>query len=87
MKNYCWYNLKIDVKDCFLDDYKFPKVWGQYGVWHSLSATVFKKEWLMYMKEIGLPIFSTMIFYRGPYVHTAKAHVRSEEHTSELQSH
>lgn len=75
MKNHCWYNLRINVDNCFLDNYKFPTPHGRYGVWHPRAETVFNRTWLTYMKKIGLPIYSTMIFYRGPYAHTAQAHV------------
>lgn len=75
MSDHCWYNLSINVKNCFLKDFKFPAITGRYGVWHLNAKNVFNAEWLMYMKSIGLPIASVMIFYRDSYAHTAQAHI------------
>lgn len=72
---HCWYNLKIDTTNCFLDGYKFPEPRGQYGIWHPLAKDVFNPAWLKYVNEIGLPIYSVMMFYRGPYASTVGAHV------------
>jgi len=75
MSNKCWYNLKIDISNCFLEGYKLPEPVGKYGIWHPLAKDVFNPQWLRYTRSIGLPIYSVMIFYRGPYAHTAQAHV------------
>lgn len=75
MTTHCWYNLKIDTTDCFSETFKFPEVTGRYGVWHPLAKDVFNARWLEYASSLGLPIYSVMIFYRGPYAHTAQAHV------------
>ena len=72
---HCWYNLNIDIKNCFLDGYKFPVPTRRYGIWHPLARDVFKHEWLEYLSSLGLPIYSVMIFYRGPWASTAEAHV------------
>lgn len=73
--DYCWYNLNINIKNCFNPTFKFPTVTGRYGVWHVNAINVFNTEWLTYMKSLGLPIYSVMIFYRDSYAHTAQAHI------------
>jgi hypothetical protein len=73
--SHCWYKLKISVKDCFLPGYKFPTPTGRYGVWHPKATEVFNNQWLQYVKSIGIPVYSAMIFYRDSYAHTAQAHV------------
>lgn len=72
---HCWYDLNIDVKNCFKEGYKFPEPTGQYGIWHPLAWDVFNMDWLKYVTSMGLPIYSVMIFYRGPYASTLGAHV------------
>lgn len=74
-KNYCWYNLKIDITNCFLEGYKLPEPRGQYGIWHPLAKDIFTPQWIEYMESIGFSILSAMIFYRGPYLDFTNAHV------------
>ena len=73
--SHCWYKLNIDVKNCFLENYKVPTPLGRYGVWHPLAHEVFNRRWIQYVKSLGLPIYSVMIFYRDSYAHTVQAHV------------
>jgi hypothetical protein len=75
----CYRNLNIDVSNALKNTWRdscttFHKS-GNYGEWQPLADRVFNKEWLEYMKSIGLPIFNCMIFYRGPYSHTNGAHI------------
>ena len=73
--SHCWYKLNIDVKNCFLENYKFPTPPGRYGVWHPRAYKVFNQQWIQYVKSLGLSIYTVMIFYRDSYAHTELAHV------------
>ena len=73
--SHCWYKLNIDVKNCFLENYKFPTPSGRYGVWHPRAHEVFNQRWIQYVKSLGLSIYTVMIFYRDSYAHTELAHV------------
>jgi hypothetical protein len=79
MNDPCWYKLNIDLTNCFKKDYRLPKVKGRYGIWHPLATEVFSEEWLDYTKSIGFPIYSVMIFYRGPNAATKGAHIDLSE--------
>lgn len=75
MTNNCYYKLNIDINRCFRNDFKFPTPSGNYGVWHPKAADVFNYNWLKYMEKIGVPLYTVMIFYRGPFSGTQHAHV------------
>jgi len=70
-----WYKLNIDTTDCFLPNYTFPTPTGLYGVWHPKASEVFNRQWLIYLLRLGIPLYTVMIFYRGPGASTAHAHV------------
>ncbi len=74
-EKHCWYDLDIDVTNCFKKDFKFPTPKGRYGIWDKLAWDVFNMDWLKYVTAKGLPIYSVMIFYRGPFASTVGAHV------------
>lgn len=71
----CWYDLRIDVTGCFLPTFKFPTPVGNYGIWHPQASEVFHPQWLKYMSKLGVPLYTVMIFYRGPFSGTEHAHV------------
>lgn len=79
MNDKCYFELDIDVSDALKSDWKTYcttfDITGKYGIWQPSSEQIFKKSWLDYMRSIGLPIYNAMIFYRGPYAHTADAHI------------
>jgi len=72
---HCWYNLKIDITNCFLEGYKLPKTGSGYGVWLPASKDVFTPQWLEYMESIGFFISFAIIFYRAPHADFTHAHV------------
>jgi len=74
-EKHCWYDLDIDVKNCFKPEFKFPTPKGRYGIWDKLAWDVFNMDWLKYVSAKGLPVYSVIIFYRGPYASTLGAHV------------
>jgi hypothetical protein len=73
-QKHCWYNLKIDITNCFLEGFKLPKPEGQSGIWHPLAKDIFTPQWIEYMESIGFFICSVVIFYRGSN-YTSQAHV------------
>jgi hypothetical protein len=75
MKNHCWYKLNLDIKNCFLDGYKFPIPSGRFGIWSPLAQDVCNPKWLKHLKSLGLPAYSFMIFYRASYASTTQAHI------------
>jgi hypothetical protein len=75
MDKHCWYKLNIETEGCLLPEFKFPEPTGDYGVWHPLAKDVFKPWWLAYMRKMGLPIYTVMLFYRGPGAGTFHAHI------------
>lgn len=72
---HCWYKLNLDIKNCFIDGYKFPVPKGQFGIWSPLAADVCNPTWAKYLKSVGLEPFCFMIFYRGAGASTAQAHI------------
>lgn len=71
----CWYKLNVDLTNALRKDFSFPKPSGLYGIWNPTAASVFNKEWLDYMKSVGLPIYNAMLFYRGPGASTKETHI------------
>jgi len=71
----CWYTLDIDLKGCFKDDFKFPVPQGEFGVWTKPADQVSSPAWRQYMKSLGLPVTSFMMFYRGSHASTKQAHI------------
>jgi hypothetical protein len=74
-QKHCWYNLKIDTTNCFLEGYKLPKTNGELGIWSLHAKDIFKPQWLEYVESIGVFITSAMIFYRGPGTGITHAHI------------
>lgn len=74
-KKACWYELNIDVTDCFKDDYEFPTPRGPSEIWHVQAGDIFKIQWLKHVNSLGLPIDSALIFYRSPYFSAKEAHI------------
>ena len=74
--NNSWYNIKIDTSNPFNDNWKFPDVpiTGD-GIWSIHARDVFSQEWLSYVSSLGLDLVDTLIFYRGPYRSTRRAHL------------
>jgi hypothetical protein len=71
-----WYNIKIDTDNPFKKDWKFPTVdIAGNGIWSIPVQDVFSQEWLSYVSSLGLDLVHTMIFYRGPYRSTRRAHL------------
>ena len=76
-QKHCWYNLKIDITNCFLEGYKLPEPETDSGdgIWQLAAKDIFTPQWLEYMESIGFFISSAMIFYRRPYADFIRAHV------------
>ena len=79
MSKHCWYDVNIDIENCFHPDFIWPditdlqtdnKAWEKYRIWSLPSEGQFKPEWLEYMDSIGFPIEDSMIFYRQSFGHT-----------------
>jgi hypothetical protein len=74
--NYSWYKIKIDTGNPFKENWQFPKVdITRDGIWAMPAKDVFSQEWLSYVSNLGLDLVHTMIFYRGPYCSTRRAHL------------
>lgn len=74
-QKHCWYNLKINTTNCFLEGYQLPEPNGGHGIWSLRAQDLFRPQWLEYMKSIGVFISSAMIFYKGPYTNFPYAHI------------
>ena len=76
MNNNCWYSLNIDFSNALkkywvleIPDLKRSPIQSTH------ARTLFRDEWLYYMKSIGVPIRFVMLFYRSPKSYSEMAHV------------
>ena len=74
-QKHCWYNLKIDTTDCFLEGYKLPEPKKGYGIWSIHTKDIFSPQWLEYTESIGVFISSAMIFHKGSFTNFPDAHI------------
>jgi hypothetical protein len=74
MSNKCWYRLNIDVTNALNPNWKFTAPPEGFGVWQPRATEIFNKEWLQYTASLGLPIYSALVFYRGPFMSSKDAH-------------
>ena len=76
MNNKCWYKLNVgDTKHALREDWVFPTVEGNFGIWDLSATKIFNKEWLSYLSQVGLDIKYVMLFYRGPGFNRTTAHI------------
>ena len=74
-QKHCWYNLKIDITNCFLEGFKLPEHNGVWGLWPMDAKDIFASQWLEYMESIGFSVNSATVFYKGPYTQEPRAHI------------
>ena len=74
--NNCWYKLNIKSTESAINkSWGFPTVNGNYGIWDLQDKSIFNKEWLDHLKELGLAVDHIMLFYRGPGLNRTTAHI------------
>lgn len=74
-QKHCWYNLKIDISNCFLEGFKLPEPSGEWGIWPMYAKDIFSQQWLEYMESIGFLVDGANVFYKGPYTDLTHAHI------------
>jgi hypothetical protein len=80
-----WHVLDINISNAVREDFDFQGLYdkSEYngkpgGVWNFMNNTIdqlLSQQWIDYMRSIGLPVKSTMVFYREPYYIHPAAHV------------
>lgn len=74
----CWYETKINITSALREDWKFPQAPNRFGVWNYKAADIFNQMWLEYMRTLGLPVISSILFYRDAWVTDIRAHIDIE---------
>jgi hypothetical protein len=73
---HCWHKLRLrNTQNAIREDWVFPTVTGDYGIWKILATDMLTPEWINYLQTIGINIESLMLFYRGQNIKNNDAHV------------
>jgi hypothetical protein len=87
-----WYVLDIDISNAIRDDFDFDKLLADtqatnpspVHMWSYLLDNVgqlYSQDWLDYMKNIGLPVLGTLIFWRQADYQHPTMHIDSPHKT------